>query len=96
MGIFDFSKSKGGGSDAAYIKKEATYKLTPDGESKVKTYTGEEREYAVMGALIQLGPAPATIAEIDELAHMGHSKVKRVLDVLISTGRAVKSGDRTE
>jgi hypothetical protein len=93
MDIFNFSKGSGG---QTYIKKQATYKLTPDGESKVKTYSGEEKEYSVMSALVQLGPAPATIEEIDELAHMGQSKVKRVLDLLMSTNRVVKAGDRIE
>ena len=94
MGIFDFAL--GNKSAGAYVKKEATYKLTPDGEEKVKSYSGVEREFAVMSAMAQLGPAASTITEIDTVAHLGFAKTKHMLDILIGQGRVVKSGDRTE
>ena len=93
MGVFDFAS---GNKNANYIKKEATYKLTPDGEEKVKSYSGAEREFVVLAALAQLGPAASTVKEIDDIAHLGFAKTKQMLDILVAQGRVMKSGDRTE
>lgn len=89
--IFDFASSN---KDESYVQKEATYKLTPDGEEKVKSYGGQEREFAVLAALAQLGPAPATVKEIDDVAHLGFVKTQHMLKMLVAQGRVVKSADR--
>ena len=85
--IFDFASSSK--KDDNYVQKESTYKLTPDGEEKVKTYGGQEREFAVLSALAQLGPAPATVKEIDDIAHLGFIKTQHMLKILCAQGRVV-------
>ena len=90
MDLFGFAK---GNKQGAYIQSEPTYKLTPEGEAKTRLLSGTESEFPVMSALMQLGPASATVKEIDEVAAIGQSKVKHVLNQLIAVKRVMKAGE---
>lgn len=90
-GIFSFTGGKK--QQEAFVQSEPTYKLTPDGEAKARALAGTENEFPVISALVQLGPAAATIREINEIAQIGESKVKHVLNQLIATKRVMKAGD---